>query len=187
MTSKTKPVGRPTDYRTEFAAQAYECCLMGADDDGLADYFGVSSRTIKRWKRNYDDFCHAVLNGKLKADAKVAAALYKSAIGDHFITEERIVNTSDGHEIVQIKRQVEPNVNAQRMWLHNRQPDKWRDKQVHQIDVTVIPQAKLDEIHQRNIEKQREMMKPVLGRAQRLGIASFVEVLETGGEKLNDN
>ncbi|MDD5277918.1 MAG: helix-turn-helix domain-containing protein [Methylovulum sp.] len=185
MTKEKRPVGRPTDYRPECAQQAYECCLLGADDDGLADYFEVSQKTINTWKRKHPEFLQSILDGKLKADAKVAAALYKSAIGEHVITEERIVNTPDGHAIVQVKRQAEPNVNAQRMWLHNRQPDKWRDKQVHQVDVTVIPQAKLDEIHQRNIEKQREMMKPVLGRAQRLGIASFVEVMETNENKDN--
>lgn len=158
---------------------------MGADDNGLAEHFSVSQKTINTWKRKHPEFLQSVLEGKEKADAKVAASLYKSAVGDHFVTEERIINTQDGPEIVQLKRQVEPNVNAQRMWLHNRQPDKWRDRQVHKIEMTAVPQEELDAIHQRNIEKQREMMKPVLNRAQRMGIASFVEVIDSGEETDN--
>ncbi len=37
-------------YKPEFVAEAAAQCAKGATDQELADYFGVSVRTLYRWK-----------------------------------------------------------------------------------------------------------------------------------------
>lgn len=170
--------GRPTKYREEFNEQAYNFCLMGATDERIAELLEVNADTIHQWKLDYPKFSEALKAGKDIADSQVAAALFKSALGMHTITEERSVSNGMGeNEIIELTRQIAPNVGAQKVWLLNRQYKKWQDRRVVEQDVTisVIPKEELDAIHTRNLEKQREVMAGIMDRAQRLGIASFID------------
>lgn len=38
-----------TEYRAEYDEQAYKYCLLGATNETLAEFFGVSATTIKKW------------------------------------------------------------------------------------------------------------------------------------------
>lgn len=59
-------------------------------------------------------------------DAEVAAALYKLAIGEYYVTEETKVVSEDGSvQVITLRKQVPPNVEAQIFWLQNRQPGLW--------------------------------------------------------------
>jgi hypothetical protein len=190
MKAKKHPGGRPTEYREQFNEQAYKMCLLGADDAGLAELFGVTGRTINRWKRNYPEFCQSLRAGKAIADAEVASALYKSATGRHVITEDRVVSDGEGGtKIVTLSKQVPPDVAAQKAWLHNRAPKYWRNQPetLAEINFNPVPQAELDRIHAINLEKQKELMATVMGRVARLGIVtSYIDssaTREAGDEK----
>ena len=98
---------------------------MGADDTSLADCLGISKRTLNTWKRKYPEFLHSIIKNKEKANAKVAASLYKSAVSAHYVIEEKLVTTENGFEIMPLKRQFLLDVTAQRLWLYNRQPKLW--------------------------------------------------------------
>lgn len=148
--------GRPTKYRPEYAEQARKLCLLGLTDGELADFFGVDEATIHRWKHTHKDFCESILTGKMLADSDVADSLYKSAVGGHFISEERPVGGENGPASVQpLKRQVAPSVQAQSLWLRNRQPRLWRDKIEVQADITTS---------QANIDAVNEMLREKLAR-----------------------
>jgi hypothetical protein len=41
--------GRPSLYKPEFAAQAFELCLAGATNQDLADAFEVGHSKIDNW------------------------------------------------------------------------------------------------------------------------------------------
>lgn len=73
--------GRPTAYRPEYARQCFHLCKLGAIDQALGLFFGVSERTINTWKHEHPDFLAAMKRGKAFADAQVAVALYNCAIG----------------------------------------------------------------------------------------------------------
>lgn len=69
--------GRPPAYRDEFANLARNLCLMGhATEDELGVLFGVSSRSIRTWKRQYPDFARAIEEGTLNPNARVTGALF---------------------------------------------------------------------------------------------------------------
>jgi hypothetical protein len=94
-------------YRDEYAEQARKICLLlGATDVHLANFFEVTDRTIRTWKKKHPAFAAAAEQGKLPADGEVANSLYNRAIsGD---------------------------VTACIFWLKNRQPIVWRDRLNHE-------------------------------------------------------
>ena len=171
--------GRPTKYRPEYAEQARKLCLLGLTDGELGDFFGVDEATIHRWKHTHKDFCESILTGKMLADSDVADSLYKSAVGGHFISEERPVGGENGPASVQpLKRQVAPSVQAQSLWLRNRQPRLWRDKIEVQADITTS-QANIDAVNEmlreklaRQAAEHAEAMKNRESLKSRLGIGT---------------
>lgn len=121
--------GRHSLYRDDYADQAFKLCLLGAIDEELADFFGVSVATIYNWKKEHPAFLEATIAGKLKADAEVAHSLYRSATG-HEMTAEKVVKTAEGQfEAIRYKTYVPADPNAAYKWLLNRRRQDWKDKQ----------------------------------------------------------
>jgi hypothetical protein len=120
--------GRPSSYRAEYAEQAYKLCLLGATDAKLADFFGVSESTLNLWKQVHPKFSESMTAGKDQADAEIAQALFHRAKGySHPEVDIRVVAS----EIVQtpLTKHYPPDTPAASLWLRNRQPKLWRDKQ----------------------------------------------------------
>lgn len=108
--------GRPTSYLKDYDDLVFKLCLLGATDVQLAEAFDVSVRTIDAWKLKYRTFSASLRAGKLKADAYVANALYQRAIGS-VTSEQHLVKTDKGHEIVTIEKEHPPETNAAKFWL----------------------------------------------------------------------
>lgn len=122
-----KAMGRPSKYRPEFVEQAKKLCKIGATDLEIADFFGITVRTLFRWKNDYDDFCHALNESKVIPDERVERSLFHRAIGyEHDEVDIRVID----HQIVktQIRKYYPPDTTACIFWLKNRRPDLWRDK-----------------------------------------------------------
>lgn len=128
-------VGRPTKYKEEYAEQAYKLCLLGHTDEELAQFFEVHVSTIYQWKIDYPEFSDAIKNGKEFADVEVVRSLYKRATG---MSLKKQVVKGEG-AIVEVEDEIPPDTTAMIFWLKNRQPKKWRDKQVteHEGGITV--------------------------------------------------
>lgn len=125
--------GAPSRYRPEFSRQAGVLCRLGATDEDLADVFNVSRRTICRWKRARPEFRHALKNGKLVADANVAEALYRRAVG-YSHQSVKIAASPDGqHVAIPYVRNYPPDTTAAIFWLKNRRPGEWSEKRAHQV------------------------------------------------------
>ena len=143
-TSKEKQsVGRPTLYKQEYVELGYKFCLLGADDNRLAEMLEVDVATINRWKISHPEFCESLKAGKDKADARVAEALYNRALG--YSHPDSDVKVIDGRIVItELTKHYPPDTGAAMAWLKNRQPKTWRDKQ--EIDNTssdgsMTPQA----------------------------------------------
>ncbi len=132
--------GRPTKYRDQYAHEAGKLCLLGATDGEMADFFNVNERTINLWKDVHPEFYHSIHAGKMKADAEVASRLYNRAMGyEHEAV--KIFNDDGQPLIVPYIERFPPDTQAASLWLRNRQPAKWRDKQeiAHSGSVSVVP------------------------------------------------
>ena len=133
--------GRPSMYKEDYADQAYKLCLLGHTDEELAKFFKVSETTINNWKKEHKEFYLALKEGKEIADANVAASLYRRANGySHPDVDIKVI---DG-QIVQteLTKYYPPDATSAIFWLKNRQPKKWRDKQVTELEGGITVETK---------------------------------------------
>ena len=126
--------GRPTKLRPEMVKQAQRLGFLGATDVQVAEFFGVTTRTITRWKKDEPKFCLALKEGRDEADAKVVKSLYRRALGySHsavkILAVSRGGNAGSVVEEIPYTEKYPPDTTAAIFWLKNRQPDQWRDKQ----------------------------------------------------------
>lgn len=120
--------GRPTDYKPEYAEQSAKLCALGATDYELADFFKVDTRTIHRWKHAHEEFCHSLIAGKENADARVERSLYNRAVGYTF-ESEKVFQFQGVIVRAPTVEHVPPDPSAAKLWLTNRKPEEWREKQ----------------------------------------------------------
>lgn len=125
-------MGRPTEYKPEYAGQVEKLCLLGATDIEIADFFGVHVATIYRWSFKYPEFCEAKKTGKETLDERVERSLFQRAVGYTFESEKIFQHQG---EVVRAKTRehVPPSDTAMIFWLKNRRPDRWRDVHKHEV------------------------------------------------------
>jgi len=118
--------GRPILWDDRNVVLARGLAKLGATDLDVAQAFGVSVRTVHRWKLDYPEFEEALRLGKDEADQLVEKSLFKRATGYTF-DSEKIVSTGGVVQRVETMEHVPPDTTAAIFWLKNRQPDTWRD------------------------------------------------------------
>lgn len=135
-------------YKKDFDDQAYKLCLLGAIDEDLADFFGVSVQSINVWKRKYAGFKDALDRGKNIANAEVAEALFNRARGyEH--PETKVFNNNGEIITHEITKHYPPDTQAASLWLRNRTVHQssigpqWKDRQ--EIDATLSYEDMSDE------------------------------------------
>lgn len=121
-------MARPSEYKAEYAEQAYKLCLLGATDKELADFFQVTEQTVNNWKRAQPEFFESITRGKMMADAQVAESLFKRALG-YSHQAEKIMVVAGTVQREEYTEHYPPDTPAASLWLRNRQPEKWRDRQ----------------------------------------------------------
>lgn len=121
--------GRPTKYSPAHPKNVYHLALLGATDKDIAFGLGVSESTINNWKLQHPDFELQLSRGKMEADAKVAHALYRRALG-YSHRAVKIFCNSKTSEITQVPyiERYPPDPTSIIFWLKNRRPDLFRDR-----------------------------------------------------------
>lgn len=111
--------------------RARRLAQLGLTDFEIADFFGVSESTLKRWSHDHPDtFGEALRDGRLEADAKMAEALFTRGIGYERDAVKIFQGTAEtGPVYAPYKEHIPGDVGAQRYWLNNRQPHLWKEKQ----------------------------------------------------------
>lgn len=125
--------GRPSLYDPAMNEQARKLALLGLTDAEIAKYFGVDESTLNRWKLDHPAFCESLNAGKIKADADVADSLYRRAMGEVVFTERRVKTASGEYEVIRLMQSVPSDPGAAKLWLTNRQPALWREKQAVEL------------------------------------------------------
>lgn len=123
------PAGQPTKYKPEFVKQAQKLAKLGATDIEVADFFGVTVRTIHNWKNANPEFFHALKAGKEEADARVERSLFQRAIGYEQESVKIFMDKSGQPVYAPFREAIAPDTTACIFWLKNRKSDEWRDKQ----------------------------------------------------------
>lgn len=101
----------------------------GLTDQEVADAVGATVRTIHRWKKEHPEFLKALLETKAIMDARVEMCLYQRATGYQATKTEVTVEGGQETKRVTKTEDVAPDVTACKLWLTNRDPGRWKDKQ----------------------------------------------------------
>jgi transposase-like protein len=133
--------GRPTKYDPEITPLLVWSYLQGGDTiKQIAEKLEVNPDTIYEWASKYPAFSDTIKNGREKTNAEVEQTLLKRAMG---YTYNRVKIETDKEGKV-IKKTAEtmhviPDALSIKLWLNNRKPEKWKDKQEisHSGDVAV--------------------------------------------------
>jgi len=128
MTLETLP-GRPSEYDPSMNEAARKLALLGLTDSEIAAFFGITETTINNWKNEFPAFLASLNAGKTIADAEVADSLYRRAMGEVVFTERRVKGENGEYEVIRLMQSVPSDPGAAKLWLTNRQPRLWRDKQ----------------------------------------------------------
>lgn len=113
--------------------------MQGVTDDELAWMFGLDPKIIQGWRKMYSDFDAALEEGRTIADLEVIQALHKKAVGTKITKDVPIkVKRAKGRghfveevEVHTITEEIPPETNAIKVWLYNRDPERWGDRTTH--------------------------------------------------------
>lgn len=139
--------GRPSVYDSALDEQARRLCLLGLTDTEICEYFGINSKCMWRWDKEHPSFYNARKDGRIKADAHVAASLHDRAIGIRY-TEKQAVKVRSGQytdEVVlaDVEKYVPPDTHAAALWLSNRQRGRWSIKPMNSEESEAEPKVKI--------------------------------------------
>ena len=118
-----------------FPLLAEQYAREGLIDTQIAHNLGISEASFYNYQRDNIEFLEAVTRGKRPANIEVEYALKKSATGYLYdeLHEEGSVSIVEGEEkfIVtrrkKITKEVQGDHGAQKTWLFNRDPKRWKD------------------------------------------------------------
>ena len=122
---------RKSKYQPEYVGQARKLCLLGATDAQLADFFNVSEVTLNAWKSKHPEFLKSLKEAKAELDSTVERRLFERATG-YSHPEDKIFQHDGKPLVVPTTKHYPPDTTAAILWLKNRQPERWRDKQEHE-------------------------------------------------------
>lgn len=127
--TKEKSVGgRPTDYDESMNEQVMKLCLLGMTDEEISQFLEIETSTFYLWKKKYPKFSEAIKKGKEDADAEVAHKLFRRASG-YSHPETHVSNVGGEIVLTPLEKHYPPDTAAAFIWLKNRRPKTWRDKQ----------------------------------------------------------
>ncbi len=121
--------GRPVyKYNPQYAVVAKAMLNKGATLSELAAAFGISDRTIWKWRAMYQEFDDAFGELGHEFDARIERTLAERAMGYSY-QAVKIFQNKGIPVIIPYTEHVPPDVGAIKHWLAVRRPDKWRVKE----------------------------------------------------------
>lgn len=119
------------DYTTESGLLKIEAWARdGLTHEDIAHNIGINVSTFYEWKKRSPEIAEALKKGSIPADIIVENALFKRATG-YKTVERRKIKLPDGTTRVEVvEKEIAPDTTAGIFWLANRQPDKWKRKQI---------------------------------------------------------
>lgn len=122
------PGGRPTKLTPDVKRQLKILASKGFTEAEMCEVVDIDQSTLTKFKQRNPKFFTSLKDRKAEADKKVEASLYERACG--YSHPEDKIFCNYGEIIVQpTTKHYPPDTAAAFIWLKNRQPEKWRDKQ----------------------------------------------------------
>jgi hypothetical protein len=153
---------------------------LGCTHATVADQLGIAEDTFYAWVKKYPQFSEAVKAGDVEADADVASALYRNAVG-YSHPEEKIFYDAQAGEVVRADtvRHYPPNTASAIFWLKNRRRETWRD--IRSTELSGVDGQAI-EIQQQHVIQGRQ-----LDTNERDKLRAFLEANVTDVETIDDD
>jgi len=107
-------------------------CALGAGDDDLAQFFGISAAQLQAWKERHETFRQAVQDSRDLADKQVERSLFERATG-YSHPEDKVFANAGKPLVVPTSKHYPPDPTSMMFWLKNRQPLRWRERVDHEV------------------------------------------------------
>lgn len=105
----------------------YSLAEQGFTQTQIAERIGVARQSLYNLQQRDAKFLDAFKKAKKRATEIVERSLFESATG--WTCEETIVKVIDGNiHKIKVTKQYPPSVDAQKFYLKNRDPDRWKDR-----------------------------------------------------------
>lgn len=136
--TEKKKTGCPPKYtkwlEEENKEKIREWFGMGLTQRQICKNMGITQTTWCEWKNRFTEFSKLAEEGVQVQTEHVVNSLYENTQG-HEYEETETVYGKDGEIISQKvrKKKVLPSNDAIKEWLHNMDPDKWKQRQEHKV------------------------------------------------------
>jgi transposase-like protein len=149
-------VGAPTKYDPKIYPRIAKLLAQrGAILSEIADCFDVTTRTLSNWLNDYPELREAIDAGNDVFNPRVERALAERAIGFYADVEEVFVIDKKLEKKI-VRKYYPPDVRACIFFLKNRQSDRWRDVQRHEVNPTSLRSS--EEIRQALLKEFQDMV-----------------------------
>ena len=129
-------VDRERKYSSVLCTELENLLLEGLTVDAICKRWRISRTAFYQWLEEYPEFEESYREGKYAKIAKVAGAIYQSALG-YTVEERTVIKDKKGNiETTVAEKYIKPSVTAQKHLLATQsvKADKWKDTQ--EINVT---------------------------------------------------
>lgn len=111
------------------ASKMIELASKGATDEQVADILRVSVGTVSNWQKRDEELLLAYRQAKAQANEMVESALFRKAMGYEQVSTKLFF---DSKSLTVIKEdyieKFPPDTPAALAYLHNRDPERWKQK-----------------------------------------------------------
>ncbi len=130
-------------YKKNFPARAGKYARDGMIDREIAAKLGISEPTYHVYQKKYPKFFKSIERGKIPVNVQVEKALLKRALGYNIIEKtSEYEKPEKGKPILKsikkVKKEIVPDVTAEKFWLSNRDPERWREKKQLEVEIKKI-------------------------------------------------
>lgn len=123
-----KPTSDERGMTPQLIAQIKMLCHLGATDDEISQFFGVTRLALHGYRLKFPELAEAMKVGKEHADTRVERSLYSRAVGFTHRAVKIFYDQRLGEVVEHEYTEVHPPETAACIfWLKNRRPDVWRD------------------------------------------------------------
>jgi transposase-like protein len=139
--NERKRGGLAVEHMPAILSEMAELTLAGWNDAEIAAEFGISTRTLYRWKLQHAEFAKALdFNNKAAVD-RVRGAFFAKASGYSYVEQQAIKVKTGEHteeiQVVDVVKHVVPDTTAGIFFLKNRAREDWTDVQRVELNANV--------------------------------------------------
>lgn len=145
--------GRPSKFRPEYVEHTRILCEEGHTDREIAEFFGITRKTLHNWRRDHPELAAVMGIGKQLANDRVNRTAFELAVGyTTTVTEIFKMKNAQGGEIIATHERevnVAPDRDMVKWWQKNREPQNWKDKTEQERTLEVKHVLPIDEVRER--------------------------------------